>query len=58
VCCPPCSDGQQVMLIVDYHNMSIMDPAECKLERARHQQAIKQMRVCGINFQRLQSHLA
>jgi hypothetical protein len=50
--------GNKVVFIVEYHNMSITDPAERKREKAGHQQAVEQMKACGVDFQRLQSNWA
>jgi len=47
--------GNRVVLVVEYHNMSITDPKERQREKGGHQEAIKQMEECGVEFEKLQA---
>lgn len=47
--------GNRVVLVVEYHNMSITDPKERQREKGGHRDAIKQMEECGVEFENLQA---
>jgi hypothetical protein len=53
VLCDVVKLGNKVVFIVEYHNMSITDPAERKREKAGHQQAVETLKNCGVNFETL-----
>jgi hypothetical protein len=42
--------GNKVVLIVEYHNMSITDPKERGREKRGHLQAKKLLKECGVVF--------
>ena len=45
--------GNRVVLVVEYHNMSITNATERRREKDGHQEAIKKMEQCGVEFQKL-----
>lgn len=53
VLCDLIQMGNQVVFIVEYHNMSITDPQERRREKDGHQKAIDTMKECGVDFQKL-----
>ena len=50
--------GNRVVLVVEYHNMSITDPVERKREKEGHAVAVKQLEGCGVEFQKLGANWA
>ena len=45
--------GNKVVLVVEYHNMAITDPEERRREKAGHGDAVKKLKDCGVEFQKL-----
>ena len=50
--------GNRVVLVVEYHNMSITDPTERRREKEGHGVAVKTLEKCGVEFQRLGANWA
>ena len=50
--------GNRVVLVVEYHNMSITNATERRREKDGHQEAIKKMEQCGVEFQKLSANWA
>eukprot|EP00536_Pseudo-nitzschia_multiseries_P015055 jgi/Psemu1/320783/estExt_fgenesh1_pm.C_8140003 len=50
--------GNIVVLVVEYHHMSITDANERRREKDGHQEAIKQLEQCGVEFLKLQANWA
>jgi hypothetical protein len=50
--------GNKVVLVVEYHNRSITDYDERKREKDGHQDAIKKLEECGVEFQKLGANWA
>lgn len=45
--------GNRVVLVVEYHNMSITDPAERTREKAGFSEAKNKLKNCGVEFEKL-----
>jgi hypothetical protein len=58
VLCDYAKMGNRVVFVVEYHNMSITDPLERQREKKGHQEAIKKMEECGVDFQKLHAFWA
>ena len=50
--------GNRVVLVVEYHNMSITNAQERQQEKHGHKDAIKKLEQCGVEFQKLHAHWA
>mmetsp|Transcript_9290 Transcript_9290/g.18507 ORF Transcript_9290/g.18507 Transcript_9290/m.18507 type:complete len:407 (+) Transcript_9290:165-1385(+) len=50
--------GNRVVLVVEYHHMSITDKAERQREKDGHQDAVKKLENCGVEFQKLHANWA
>lgn len=50
--------GNRVVLVVEYHNMSITDAHERRAEKDGHRDAIKTIEDCGVEFQKLHAFWA
>jgi hypothetical protein len=50
--------GNRVVFVVEYHNTVITDPEERNREMDGHQQAVKKMQQCGVDFQKLRASWA
>lgn len=53
VLCDLIKMGNRVVLVVEYHNMSITDPEERKREKDGSNEAKKKLEDCGVQFQTL-----
>lgn len=56
VLCDYVKRGNRVVLIVEFHNMSITDAQERKREKAGSAEAQNELTRCGVEFGRLQAH--
>ena len=50
--------GNRVVLVVEYHNMSITNAEERRREKDGHRDAVKKLEECGVEFQKLHAHWA
>lgn len=50
--------GNRVVLVVEYHNMSITDGEERRREKDGHRDAISKLEQCGVEFQKLHANWA
>jgi hypothetical protein len=50
--------GNRVVLVVEYHNMSITDSEERRREKTGHREAIKELEECGLEFKGLSAFWA
>lgn len=48
--------GNTVIMIVEFHNMSITDATERRREKDGAEAAKQKLAACGVKFQRLQAH--
>lgn len=58
VLCDYIQKGNRVVMIVEFHNMSITDPAERKREKEGSAQAKQMLEECGVEFGKLQAFWA
>ena len=58
VLCDYIQRGNRVVLIVEFHNMSITDPAERHREKAGAHEAKEKLSSCGVEFRNLQGFWA
>jgi len=50
--------GNRVVMVVEYHNMSITNADERNREKAGHREATKKLKACGVEFQNLGANWA
>ncbi|VEU37062.1 unnamed protein product [Pseudo-nitzschia multistriata] len=58
ILCKLTSLGNRVVFVVEYHNMSITDPAERRREKDGFQDAVKKIEACGVEFKSLSASWA
>ena len=56
ILCDYVSMGNRVVLIVEFHNMSITDGDERRREKDGSAQARKKLETCGVEFGNLHAH--
>ncbi len=58
VLCKLKESGNRVVMVVEYHNMSITDKEERNREKNGHRDAIKKLKACGVEFENLAANWA
>lgn len=58
VLCDLAKKGNRIVMIVEYHNMSITDAAERRREKSGAEEARQKLEACGIEFGKLHAFWA
>eukprot|EP00533_Pseudo-nitzschia_delicatissima_P016635 CAMPEP_0197281868 /NCGR_PEP_ID=MMETSP1432-20130617/23381_1 /TAXON_ID=44447 /ORGANISM="Pseudo-nitzschia delicatissima, Strain UNC1205" /LENGTH=302 /DNA_ID=CAMNT_0042748739 /DNA_START=26 /DNA_END=934 /DNA_ORIENTATION=- len=58
VLCKLKESGNRVVMVIEYHNMSITDKKERNREKNGHRDAISKMKACGVEFENLGANWA
>lgn len=58
VLCKLKESGNRVVMVVEYHNMSITDKEERNREKNGHKAAVQKLKECGVEFENLAANWA